>query len=614
MRLVYKVPVPLLATTVRKRILSANVRDFDCILYLLAGLFDYDDHPIKTALAPDSLDLRSIPIYRSLDTPVSRYPPEVTATLRYQHPNPDTNSLYRNFMIFNEIRIFCKARLEAELVKLQAEANAIVEHLSSRGDCKVYEARALLDLMTMSPISYTTKSIKTQVTHYSGMESPYLSALLKNQKTCGQLFLYLKTKTIPSACHTHEVAPEASLQYSDFQRAEKILHNLILTRLIGTPRQPVSENIAILLSFYRGIDPLPHRACWLKDEHLAHSLSSDRPVTALHRNLLGETEIHIARKNKLEHLAFAVSQDTSMEEITRPDIRGMDAISARFLDDGLDGISAETFNTPERLNLRRCACFLIDEVPGLKEIRNSFPGTRLGEWVRLNPYQLAALTGKLDLINILDVHESHERALQAAFSGYSIPAYKNDICRMYDFLAGRSLEPVFNLEGYQPVVLSALAGYIDITRHYLESYPPLFTGQSKGGVLQTLLLIAFKKGNLEFLKEASPFGLDVNSPIILSRQAAEIATPEAFHLWMNLAWSGLMGPVRCQLWQIILSSLRARYSNTPGVEDQAIQDEKVRFVEVVGVMRESMYLTGCGCRDCEKSYTSFCQDLNHMII
>ncbi|KAK6527052.1 hypothetical protein TWF281_010247 [Arthrobotrys megalospora] len=588
------------------------VRDIDCILYMLAGILDYGDHHIK--ITPISNGWESLPQESHL---LEKNPSSILGmdSPLYQDPTegPGTDVLYQNFEKFHKLQIFCKGHLEAELEKLRKESNAVVEYLSTRN--KLYEAAALVNVMATSPWSYTTKSIEARNAHRAHINSPYLGALAENEKNCGQLFLYIKAATIPSARYTLPYTP--AVQYRDIKAAQGILHRLIKDRLQGTLVQTGGVSRSDHRTVYHQIDPLEHRACFLKDENLLLEPDWHDSAAISQENLLGEAGTRIIRKYNLNSPVVAMVCHDSLEVAggIAVDIRGMDIVLALVFDGHWSETVADMLHHPiwrcGPRSPRKGAFFSDTEVPGLAEIRKAFPNPFSNHWVHLDAFQLATLMGNLFFI------EQLEAVAPDLSKGIYIRPAADDNDDIFRYMKCLVPEPMFG--EYHPVVLSALAGYTRITRYYLDKDPILSKPQSEGGALEALLLIAFKRGSLELLyllNEGALIGLDGSKRIMLSRQAVELAAPDMFHTWMNLAWFDLNGPVwgamgsiRCQLWQAILSSLWAQYEGTQGIQNREIQNEKVRFFQVICAMEQSMYLARCGCSNCQGYYVGFRQTL-----
>ncbi|KAF3213924.1 hypothetical protein TWF192_002150 [Orbilia oligospora] len=581
------------------------VRDIDCVFYLLGGILDYENHPVEvTAVSNDSLEYTYIPASHNSETAVIPPPWAQGMDLPpYQKPE-NTDILYQNFAIFNQVRSYCKENLEVELERLLKEANTAADYLNRKN--KIYDAAILVNLMMTPPSSYTMKSIKERHLDRLCMKSPYLGVLMENEKSRGQLLYYVKSATIPLADY-----PAIPIQNKDIQNAQKILQKFIQERLLGTLPQNEGKSENRSSTVYHKIDPLDHRTLFLLDRDKAELEGWSPQFTGIttmvmKRNLLGETGLHLAKKYGLKNLELEISGDiyhsANSYEITT-DIRGCGAILAIVLVGRWDEYISDLERQAEVLTVR--GFFSQAEVPGLEKIQKAFPGLHSNPWSYLDPYQLATLMGNLDFI----------RQVEASAPGFFSQTYNrhhtNEDNSVYGYLSG--IFPELTLGEYHPVILSALAGYTDITRYHLKKNPELSKLQTNswGGKLGALFLIAFKKGDLELLdllNEVAPFELSSGERVVLSRQAAELATPIVFQTWVNLAWFDLGGftwgadSVRCELWRAILESLYSRYEGTQGTEDQDIQNEKARFVEVIWGLEQSMYLARCGCPSCEEHY------------
>ncbi|KAK6512357.1 hypothetical protein TWF481_001245 [Arthrobotrys musiformis] len=618
------------------------VQDFDCVLYLLAGIFDYDDHPMNvTPISDVSHDPES---YSSSSWIPGRDLP------RYQAPD-DIDDLRKNFAIFNHVRIFCKENLEIELEKLRKEANSTVEYLTSKG--KFYEATALVNLMMESPSSYTTKSIEARISERASMDQalPYFGALVENEKNCGRLFYFIKSATIPS---TKQSTPyELTFQYSDIKDAQSMLQKLINERLLGSLAQiegAIGENTSTV---YHKIDPLEHRACLWKGGNvrlISGSWYSMFASVASKRNLLGEASIYVAKRHAIPLLEVGAADQLglyldSLRDVST-DIRGGDIIATSILAGHWD----DTVSAILKFWVAGCrwtwtiAFFSPNEVPGLKRIQKMSSSPPPNDWVCLSFHQLVTLMGKLGFI------ERAEVVAPALFPDvYSHHPRDDTETEVYSHLTGKI--PLPALSKCHIVALSALAGYTDITRHYLENDPTLYKSESSpyDRKLVVLLLIAFKMDDqelLHLLNDFAPFkaALSKEKRITLSRQTAEIATPDLFQIWMNLAWTNLDGyiweansnsyymdgemymswsvdnqlqrrnvHVRCALWRAILESLYERYEGTQGTNDEKLRGEKAGFMQVIWVMEQSMYFARCVCERCQghylKAYGALSRDL-----
>ncbi|KAF3120356.1 hypothetical protein TWF569_010970 [Orbilia oligospora] len=578
------------------------VRDFDCGLYLLAGILDYNDHPINTTVIYDGPELLPPGPTQGLETTMySQWIPGISPP-RYQIPN-NADALHQNLAIFNQIQNFCKNNLQAVLEKLRKEGGATVEYLASKN--RFYEATALANLMVLSPISYTTKSIEKRNFDRSSTESPYLRILIENEKNSGQLLYHIKSATIPSV--NYPAVYKSAVQYGDIESAQAILQNFIEKHLLGTLLRNEGESESYSSTIYHKIDPLAHRTCfWAENGNTGYwSLQSIGITTmAMERNLLGETGLCVARKYGFNNPELAaISQHSIKTDETTTDVRGCGIVLATALAGHWDETVFDIIR--EAKTPKMSAFFSRAEVPGLEKIQKSFPGLHPNHWSYLDPYQLVTLMGNLGFI----------QQVEAFAPGFFAQTYnkhhKNEDNSIYGYLSG--IFPELTLGEYHPVILSALAGYTEITRYHLEKNPELSKLQTNswGGKLGALFLIAFKRGDLELLdllNEVAPFELSSSERVVLSRQAAELAAPIVFQTWVNLAWFDLGGftwgadSVRCELWRAILQSLYSRYEGTQGTEDRDIQNEKACFVDVIWGLEQSMYLARCGCPSCEEHY------------
>lgn len=518
------------------------------------------------------------------------------------------DALYHNIAIFNQVRSFCKENLETELEKLRKEAAATVEYLTSKS--KFYEAAVLVNLMVASPSSYTTKSIEARNFDRVTLESPYLGTLIENEKNCGRLFHHIKSATTLSANRSRLY--KSALQYSDIQDAQAILQMFIEERLRGTLVQPEGEVREYTSTVYHKIDPLEHRAClWGEENGQMFLRDFDATTMREKRNLLGETGLCVASKRGFDSPELGMVRYRSVDSMpeTATDVRGGDVILASVLAGRWNTVADIVREAPKP---RTSAFFSHAEVPGLERIWKAFPDLHSNHWACLDPYQLATLMGNLEFINRAEV------VAPDLFAKTYTRHHNNEDNSIYGYLSGTF--PELTLGEYHPVILSALAGFTDITRYHLERNPDLSKLQTSSwdGKLGALFLIAFKRGDLELLdllNEVAPFELSNGERVVLSRQAAELAAPTVFQTWMNLAWFDLGGftwgadPVRCELWRAILESLCSRYEGTQESEDRGIQNDKTRFMEVIWAMEQSMYLARCGCQSCQEYYLKAHQTL-----
>ncbi|KAF3285975.1 hypothetical protein TWF970_009541 [Orbilia oligospora] len=598
-------PVTPEATTTSQPTTSESVRDIDCVFYLLGGILDYENRPVEvTAISHGSLEYTYIPASHNSETAV--IPPQWaqgTDLPPYQKPE-NTDILYQNFAIFNQVRSYCKENLEVELERLLKEADTAADYLTRKS--KIYDAAVLVNLMMTPASSYTTKSIKERHLDRLRMKSPYIEILIENEKNRGQLLYYVKSATIPLADY-----PAIPIQCKDIQNAQKILQKFIQERLLGTLPQNEGKLENHSSTVYHKIDPLEHRTLFRLDRDKAElegwSLQFTSITTmAMKRNLLGETGLHLAKKYGLKNLELKISSDIyhsiNSDEITT-DFRGCGITLATVLAGRWDEYISDLERQAEALTVR--GFFSQAEVPGLEKIQKAFPDLHSNHWSYLDSYQLATLMGNLDFI----------RQVEASAPGFFSQTYnrhhKNEDNSVYGYLSG--IFPELTLGEYHPVILSALAGYTEITRYHLGKNPELSKLQTNswGGKLGALFLIAFKRGDLELLdllNEVAPFELNSGERVVLSRQAAELAAPIVFQTWANLAWFDLGGftwgadSVRCEWWRAILESLYSRYEGTQGTEDRDIQNEKACFVDVIWGLEQSMYLARCGCPSCEEHY------------
>ncbi|KAF3313224.1 hypothetical protein TWF173_006184 [Orbilia oligospora] len=577
------------------------VRDIDCVFYLLGGILDYENHTVEvTAVSTGSLEYTYIPASHNSETAV--IPPQWvqgTDLPPYQKPE-NTDILYQNFAIFNQARSYCKENLEVELKRLLKEADTAADYLTRKS--KVYDAAVLVSLMMTPPSSYTTKSIKERHRDRLSMKSPYIGILIENERNRGQLLYYVKSATIP-------LADYPAIQCKDIQNAQKILQKFIQERLLSALPQNDGKSENRSSTVYHKIDPLEHRNLFRLDMDKAEGWSlqfTDITTMTMKRNLLGETGLHFAKKYGLKNLELEISGyicHSINSGDTTTDIRGCGIILAVVLagcwDETVSDIIREA-KTP-----KMSAFFSRAEVPGLEKIQKSFPGLPSKHWSYLDPYQLATLMGNLSFI------QQVEAFAPSFFAQAYNRHHRNEDNSIYGYLSG--IFPELTLGEYHPVILSALAGYTEITRYHLEKNPELSKLQTNswGGKLGALFLIAFKRGDLELLdllNEVAPFELSSGERVVLSRQAAELAAPIVFQTWVNLAWFDLGGftwgadSVRCELWRAILESLYTRYEGTQGTEDRDIQNEKACFVDVIWGLEQSMYLARCGCPSCEEHY------------
>ncbi|KAK6508450.1 hypothetical protein TWF506_010541 [Arthrobotrys conoides] len=528
-----------------------------------------------------------------------------TALPFYQQPN-NIDTLYQNFAIFNRVRNFCKENLEVELERLLKEAESTVEYLTSKD--KFYDAAVLVDLMTASPSSYTTNSINARSLDRVSMESPYLGILIENEKKRGQLLYYIKSATIPSA--NYAPVYKSALQYSDIRDAQAILQRFIEEHLRGALSHSEEGSKNSSSTVYHRIDPLEHRICsWAENDTQLQTVlqNIDITTTAMGRNLLGETGLCIARKHDFSSPQLGIIGYRSIKnDNTATDVRGCGVILATILAGHWNEAASDIIR--EARAPEESAFFSQVEVPGLDTIQKAFPGFHprySNRWSYLDSYQLATLMGNLDFIQQVDT------VAPSFFAKAYNRHHGNEDSSIYGYLRG--ILPELPLAEYHPVILSALAGHIDITRYHLEKNPELskLETNSWNGRLGALFLIAFKRSDIELLgllNEVALFELSNGERVVLSRKAAGLAAPIVFQTWMNLAWFDLSGftwgqeSIRCELWRAILGSLQLRYEGTQGTEDRDIQNEKARFIEVIWAMEQSMYLARCGCPSCEEHY------------
>ncbi|KAK6333210.1 hypothetical protein TWF718_011032 [Orbilia javanica] len=510
------------------------VRDFDCALYLLGGILDYDDYPIDTTIASDG-NLEHLLAYH-IPTAAGSIQWVPGTDIKPYEPPRNIDQLYKNLATFNKVRAFCKENLEIELEKLRKEAEATVEYLASKN--RFYEAGALVNFMVMSPNSYTTKAIEAQNADRANLGSPHLGALAENEKNCGQLFHYVKSATTPSA--SRPLVYRSMLQRNDLQNAEKILQKFIEKYLRGTLVQTEGRSKSYTSTVYHKIDPIEHRTCFWGVRNVQIFLQGfDLAAIRSKRNLFGETGLCVAGKHGLDSLELCIPGyhgADATDEVTT-DARGSDITLTLVLAGCWNGTVSDVLRRAG--DTRAGAFFSHAEVPGLQKIQEAFPDLCPNNWSYLDSYQLATLMGRLDFLEQMEAV-----APNASASTYA----KHDATKdgsVYNCLKGAL--PELPLGEYHPVILSALAGYTEITRYHLEkiSNLDLFPVNARCGQLGALFLIAFKKddlGLLDLLQEAAPFlELSNDERIALSRQAAELAMPSVFHIWMNSAWPDLAG-------------------------------------------------------------------------
>ncbi|KAK6538783.1 hypothetical protein TWF694_010351 [Orbilia ellipsospora] len=594
------------------------IQDFDGLLYLLAGLLDYDDSqysiPNTKAIYP-SLD--TAPFKISIEFPIPYYLPSAKEELDF------------NFEIFNTIRTTLMVNLENELEKLRKEAVPMVEYYNSKR--RFSEVSILVGLMRTSATSYTTKALRKR--NIVRLQEQYLTTLTLNEMNCGQILLYIKAATIP-----HDHIPICLPTLDHIIAAESSLDKLI-RRLDFELCQPSTRSL-IILKLYRMIDPIWQRALFLAhrdnviQQQISRHLSREGCGLTIveSKNLLCETGVHIALRHHLTNAQAIIETSLAGYGLTYSafDFRGADIFDAYILYKRLNSLTWNSADPQNYYIMHRKPCFVSStEVPSLQNIRKIMPGLVSEEWVLLKPYQLAVLLGELDsfiqvetIMHTVFHSWSHHASLPLSLSD----ADKSDLCR---YMEGNL--PSINIGNLHPVTLSALFGYLDITEYILQKYPVLAKPNIEGGALETIAMIAFKMQEpklLNLLSNSIRSLKDTRILIGLSSCAAKFASPSFFEEWMNSSWfesdsepgNRKMGvaaeKIRCMLWQSVIPTLCGRYQskapddtdpgNSGSVLDDAGKEDLWQFLRIVKEMADGLsYLARCHCDNCEKYWAYF---------
>ncbi|KAF3909541.1 hypothetical protein AA313_de0204824 [Arthrobotrys entomopaga] len=602
------IPKPL-AVKIEFRPTVKIIEDFDCLLYLLAGLLEYDEWHFKIP-TPSEIYFQDN-MNQGLMW-ISDY--EMT----YHHPYNDKTILYENFGTFNMTRDMRRSFLEIELQKVREEAESVVEYYTSKN--RFYEASALMNLMTASPEIYTTKAL--EIRNSTRLAHPqYLTTVTQNEKSCGQLFLYIKAATMPSNRINVSVP-----QYQDFLTAEERIDNLV-TRTnhnIFLTRSDIERRVRAT-RIHQSIDPIWHRAYFLSNyDTTLRKMLHLRPEIFYQRNLLGETGVHMAfRRNlldALDALPFFSEEDgvaivESEDQLSFPDIRGMDILMASMFyqtSNKILPIISKTYLSLRFENMRIGCFFSPREIANSVAIQQAFPHLLSSEWTHIDPYQLVTVFGSLHAIDELDNTVASTGLSRSRLVDYMEPpmSYYRILYRHL-----RSIEPLDGLDLFHPIIISALSRRFDIVVHYIRKYPAFTRQEGEGGYLEGILVALLEAGPLEMLVGLSTRiqKMNITTLVDLTGYAASMATPftffRAFDLfWFDLAvgvYRGKLAEVCCAVTRDVLGSLCARYSiggggGGGGLHISAIQeDEKQQF-------RDNIYEKPlCHCSNCQVRWQHF---------
>ncbi|KAK6538782.1 hypothetical protein TWF694_010350 [Orbilia ellipsospora] len=578
------IPKPL-AVKIEFRPTVKIIEDFDCLLYLLAGLLDYDDWHFKI---PATNGMPKCTVINYFD---------------YHHPYNGKALLYMNFDKFRAARNARKLDLELALQRVREEAENVVEYYTSKN--RFYEASALMNLMTASPEIYTTKVLEMR--NAARLAHPqYLANVTQNEKACGQLFLYIKAATIPSN-RINVCVP----QYQDFLTAEErigifdlLMHNLY----------PINKRTTELTYTYQSIDPVWHRAYYLSnyDSPLREMLHL-RPGIFWQRNLLGETGVHMAlRRNlfdALDALPFFFEEDVESEDMSFPDIRGMDILMASMFyqtSNKILPIISKSYLALRFENMRIGCFFSPQEIGSSVVIQQTFPQLLSSEWTHIDPYQLMTVFGNLHSIDELD-----NTVASTGLSLSRLVDYMESPTGSYRILYRhlQSVEPLDGLETFHPIIISALSRRFDIVVHYINKYPAFTRQEGEGGYLESILVALLEAGVLEMLEGLSTRiqKINVNILVHLTAYAAAMATPFTFFRAFDLFWfdlvvgiyHGKLSAVCCAVTRDVLGSLCARYPIGDPHISEIQEDEKQQF-------KDHIYEKPlCHCANCQIQWQHF---------
>ncbi|KAK6543411.1 hypothetical protein TWF694_000158 [Orbilia ellipsospora] len=482
------------------------IQDIDCILYLLAGLKDYD------YLEPTSIPLESAKFSNSYRYNAAR----------------TRNDLYENLRKFDHMHKKAYRELAAVYSELIIEAGRTIQYLNHRG--RGYEVFALINILNASIKSYTAKEMIYELYEQKTIaQDPELGRIIRrNQKDRGQLFLYIKTQHLvinninSNSTDSEDFPADIWDDLSEAQaKIQQIVERSKLPPLIEDSSNPKWQG-------YEMIDPLWFRYIPFMEK------DDGAPIDAVCRTGLWQPDLDGKTPMFGIHELRDIFQSIAgwSETITTyVDVFGR----GFFMQSLLNGEWQDFFSFWEKAGFPHRSCFIEGQ-----ELLEKFEETNLrfrieeNHFFHLDVHQIAALYGDLSLCQHLqkvshdvgeEPHATYSSAANVEKAYASAKAYFEGIM---------TLDP----EEFDPIVLAAFCNNFDIVKFMLIEKPWTF-GVGQYANLATVTLILEKTGQQDILEPLldsirKPGGPHQSAFFEISTALAKIGETQTLMRWLQI--------------------------------------------------------------------------------